>query len=328
MLLMVSAILGIFLVLIPHLLWLLLFVAGRLFKLNISYSPFGWSALALMLICWIIIAYGYYIGRWRVDVNRVEYINRDIPRVFDGYRVVHISDLHLNTYNDKPEVLSKIVDKINSLNPDLVCFTGDLVNTSYKEALPYIETLKRLQSRDGVVSVLGNHDFMIYSFAGSPQQDRERAVDSLVSLQRDMLGWNLLRNSNIRIERGDDYITVLGVDNINIQGKGFRTINEGDLSRANDGCDGFKILLSHDPSHWGAEVVVKTDIQLTLSGHTHASQFRLFGLNPAMLMFDQTDGRYDKDNQTLYVNIGLGCTVPFRIGANSEITLLEFKFKD
>ncbi len=134
--------------------------------------------------------------------------------------------------------------------------------------------------------------------------------------------WNLLRNSSFKIETGDAAITILGVDNRNCSGQGFQTIDCGDLAKAMDGTDGFRILLSHDPSHWEAEVIPETDIQLTLSGHTHAAQLSVFGWNASSLMFRQSYGRYDIGNQTIYVNPGLGCTAPFRIGARPEITVI------
>lgn len=115
------------------------------------------------------------------------------------------------------------------------------------------------------------------------------------------------------------------MDNANFSNQGFRTIHKGDLNKAMEGTDGFRVLLSHDPSHWSAEVIPNTDIPLTLSGHTHSAQIRLFGWTPAKWSFKETAGRYDRDGQTLYVNVGLGCTVPIRLGVNPEVTVITLK---
>jgi predicted MPP superfamily phosphohydrolase len=165
---------------------------------------------------------------------------------------------------------------------------------------------------------------MIYRF--NAENDREKAVEYLARYQRDVLGWNLLRNEHTVIESEDgSKITFLGVDNANFGNQGFRTIHMGDLKKAMEGTEGFRILLSHDPSHWSAEVVPETDIHLTLSGHTHSAQIKVFGWSPAKWSFKETAGRYDKEGQTLYINVGLGCTAPFRLGVNPEVTVITLK---
>ena len=317
-----TLVLALVLAAIPNLIWLLVYSLGRLLDFRVRYAPFGWIAFGLAVFCVLTMAYGCFVGRWMFRVTEFEYTNSDIPEAFDGYRIIHISDLHLSTFDDNRKQLEKIVRQINELDADLVCFTGDLVTVGTKEAEPYTGQLKAIKSRDGVISVLGNHDFMIYAFNGRSERDREASVDSLANYERETLGWKLLRNENLSIDREGGKITFVGVDNGNCSDQGFRTINKSDLPKAMEGTDGFRILLSHDPSQWEAEVVGKVDIPLTLSGHTHAAQVRLFGWTPASWVFRQTDGRYDCDGQTLYVNIGLGCTAPVRIGARPEITVI------
>ncbi len=325
MTLVMALILAFILAIIPHIVWLFIFIISKICGFHLPYTPFGWTALVLVLVCWLILAYGVFIGRWKLTVNTIDYQHPDIPAAFDRYKIVHISDLHLSTFDDNPQKLNQFVDKINSLEPDLVCFTGDLVTIGVTEAEPYLDNLRRIQAKDGVVSVLGNHDFLLYARRFQDKAQQDAALDSLVHYQRDLLGWKLLRNENCIIQCGSDSITVIGVDNVNNSKQGFRTINSGDLNKAATNTKGFRILLSHDPSHWSAEVVPNTDIQLTLSGHTHAAQFRIFGWSPASWMFQHVDGLHKKEGQTLYINIGLGCTVPFRIGANPEITLIKLK---
>lgn len=327
LMILASLVLGLVLAVIPHVLWVITWICSKCFHFSVSYAPFGISALVLVVLLWLILAYGFFIGRFRLDVNHIEYANKDIPQSFDGYKIVHISDLHLSTFDDRPSELQKFVDSINAQNPDLICFTGDLVTIGVSEAEPYTSILRGLRATDGVVSVLGNHDFLIYARNFNSVTERENAVIQLAEYEKNELNWNLLRNENYVVQRGDDKITIVGVDNQCSSNQGFRTISRGDLPRAVQGTDGFRILLTHDPSHWRGEVLPKTDIPLTLSGHTHAAQIKLFGKTPASLSFIETDGLYTEGDQSLYINVGLGCTLPVRIGANAEITVITLHQK-
>ena len=199
-----------------------------------------------------------------------------------------------------------------------------MVTIGRSEAEPYTQILKNISSEYVVLSVLGNHDFMIYGF--NPDGDREKAVEELAAYQKDVLRWKLLRNESHVIEAEDgSKITFLGVDNANFGNQGFHTIHKGDLKKAMEGTEGFRVLLSHDPSHWSAEVVPETDIPLTLSGHTHSAQIKFLGWTPAKWTFKEIAGRYDNGDQTLYINVGLGCTAPFRLGVNPEVTVITLK---
>lgn len=313
-------------VVIPHIVWLLGWVISLLTGGHLRYAPFGWTALAMALGVVSLLTYGYYIGRWNLRVKEIAYSHQDMPAAFDGFRIVHISDLHLNTFDDRPQQLERFVSEINAQHPDLICFTGDLVTVGRGEAEPYTNILSKLSARYGVFSVLGNHDFLIYERRFKSDRERDAAVEEVADYQRNVLGWHLLRNSSERIEAEDgSFITIIGTDNKCCSNQGFRTIDRGNLPEAMEGTEGFRILLTHDPSHWDWEVLTGTDIRLTLSGHTHAAQFKLFGWTPASLMFSRSYGQYDEGGQTLYVNPGLGCTAPFRIGARPEITLITLR---
>lgn len=314
--------------LLPHFVWFVMWMTGKAFRFTVNYSPYGWTAVGLVTLVWTLTAYGFFVGRWKVQQTEWTYVNEDIPASFDGMRIVHISDLHLSTFEDNPRQLERFVELINATDPDLICFTGDLVSLQLEELSSHTGTLRKLKSTYGVCSVLGNHDFFLYSPQYRTDKEKVAAVDSIAELQRNELGWHLLRNESFAITRAADTLTIVGVDNSNCSNQGFRTIHRGDLSKALQGTSGFRILLSHDPSHWTAEVVPDTDIPLTLSGHTHGAQIRLFGWTPASWVFSETCGRYDKGQQTLYVNIGLGCTAPLRIGANPEITVMTLKRKE
>lgn len=308
------------LALVPHILFAIVWPVCRIFGYRIPYGPFGWTAVGVSVVALAVMLYGMYIGRWRVQQTALEYSHESVPSSFRGYRIVHISDMHLYTFAAHSEKLQAIVDRINSLEPDLVCFTGDMVSLSTAECSQCGDILKGIKASDGVAAVLGNHDFFLYSLKDSTE--REAAVAELCRFESETLGWRLLRNESFEIRRGGDKITVIGIDNINGKNQGFQTIAMGDLAKASEGTDGFRILLSHDPSYWEKGVVGATDIPLTLSGHTHAAQIKLFGWTPASWMFNQTSGRYDIQSQTLYVNVGLGCTAQMRVGADAEITLI------
>lgn len=267
--------------------------------------------------------YGFFYGRFRIKVTPIPYSNVHIPDSFQGYKIVVISDLHLSSFDYHLEALERVVDSINAQRPDLICFLGDIVTINVQEAMPYIPILKELQSQDGIISVLGNHDMMIYTSLPSTERDIELA--RMVAVEQDSLGWVLLRNTHHTLTRCTDTLTFIGVDNASCGGQGFRTINSGDLTAAQDGTNGFRILLSHDPTLWRAEVLFKTDIPLTLSGHTHAGQVRLFGHALSDILFSEKTGWNHEGQQDLYVTSGIGCTLPIRINSPSEITVITLQ---
>lgn len=317
-------VLGCVFALIPQVLWLLGFVVGKAFRYALPYHPFVWTSIIILVVVVSVQVYGSLVGRYRLEVTHVEYANNHLPESFQGYKVVHISDLHLGTFLSKPQALQRVVDSINAQQPDLICFTGDIVSMGLSEFDTLRPIISQLKAKDGVVSVLGNHDLFIYGHMGEDQ--REAMREALASRQRS-IGWSLLRNEHISISRGSDSIAIAGVDNVHGDGQGFQTLDLGDLNKALQGVssDMMTILLSHDPSHWEAEVLGRTSVDLTLSGHTHAAQIRLFGWSPASWMFRHVQGRYDEGAQTLYVNRGIGCTIPWRIGCPSEITTITLK---
>ena len=326
--LIAALMLGIIIAVLPHVVWLLAWMVGKCFHYSMPYAPFGWTALALVMMVWAVLAWGCFVGRWRLQTIRLEYAHPDIPSAFDGYKIVHISDLHLSTFDDNPKQLQRFVDSINALEPDLICFTGDLVTFGTSEAEPYTTTLRQLQATNGVISVLGNHDFLIYNRKLADEKTREKEVEAISQYEHEQLGWRLLRNEHTVIERDGAMMTLIGVDNTVGKGQGFSTINRGDLSKAMAGTNGFRILLTHDPSHWRSEVLPNSDLPLTLSGHTHSAQVRLFGWTPASWMFKEAWGRYDENGQTLNVNAGLGCTLPIRVNCPTEVTLITLHGTD
>jgi predicted MPP superfamily phosphohydrolase len=294
------------------------------------FAPFAYTGLGIVVLFLAIMFYGYRFGRFQLRVQHSTYTSDKVPAAFDGYKIVHISDLHLSSLADSPAFLQCVIDTINVQHPDLICFTGDFVGFGVEEAMPFTNILRQLQATDGVTSVLGNHDFALYHHGLSSKQKEEK-VEQLATYQRDTLGWKLLRNQSVVITRDSDALQIIGVDNASCQGQGFQTVYRADLPKAMLLPDSLiassplKILLSHDPSHWRAEVIPKTDIPLTLSGHTHAGQMRILGYPLSSLMFTESEGWYEMDGQSLYINTGIGCTLPVRVGVPAEITVITLK---
>ena len=315
------------LLLCPTLAWLICWIIARLCHHSMPFAPFGYTGLALVLLFCGTMLYGYWFGRKQLRVTETSYSSAQVPSTFDKYKIVHISDLHLSSFADSHAFLQRIIDTINAQQPDLICFTGDFVGFGVEEAIPFTHMLRQLHAKDGIMSVLGNHDFALYHH-GLNDEQKEEKVNQLTTYQRDTLGWQLLRNQSYLIQRDSAYLQIIGVDNTSCQGQGFQTISRGDLIKAmrllGDKAkgEGLQILLTHDPSHWRAEVVPTTDIQLTFSGHTHAGQVRLFGYPLSSLMFTESEGWYHNEGQSLHINTGLGCTLPVRIGVPPEITVI------
>ena len=279
-------------------------------------KAFLWGLLALLLPP-IIIAYGSLIERNCFRIKQITITTTDLPENFDGYRIVHISDIHARSFNGREKHLQRAMDKINELKPDMVAFTGDLITMTPDELESHTHALGSLKARDGIFSVLGNHDYSMYSDAGP--EARQKHMETLISAE-EALGWNLLMDENRIIRRGADSIALIGVQNTS-PSRHFPS--KGNLTIASEGTEGmFRILLSHDPMHWEAEILGQ-NYPLTLSGHTHAMQFSFLGWSPSSLMFKQFRGLYTRGDQSLHVNPGLGETIfPARIGVRPEITLL------
>ena len=285
-------------------------------------KAFLWGLLSLLLPP-VFIAYGAIWERNRFEVKEICLNFEDLPESFDNYRIVHISDIHARSFEGREEHLRKAVKIINSLDADLIAFSGDLISMEPGELDSTAPVLKNLKAKDGVVSVLGNHDYCQYTQVD--QQTKEAYLEELIEQERKM-GWSLLLNENLIIRQEKDSMAVVGVENTS-PSRHFPS--KGNLDQASQGTEGmFRILLTHDPLHWEHEIRGK-DYPLTLSGHTHAMQLSLLGWSPSRLIFKQHKGLYTKDGQNLYVNIGLGETnFPARIGARPEITLITLRHSE
>lgn len=283
----------------------------------------SYLALSIALFSMGYLIFGATEGKQHFEIKEVEVVSKDIPEAFDGYRIVHISDIHAGSWGDNTKPMQRAVEIINNLQPDLIVFTGDLVNNLSSELDAFIPVFSNLKAKQGVYSVLGNHDYSTYIQWEHPQQ-QEVELDSLKAKQARM-GWQLLNNRHVKLYIKKDSIALIGVEN-----SGRPPFpDHAHLDEASEGTEGmFRILLSHDPSQWKREVLPNTDIQLMLSGHTHDMQTRIFGLSPAAWVYPEHSGFYQENGQMLYVNVGLGHLLyPMRLGAWPEITLITLKTK-
>jgi len=252
-----------------------------------------------------------------------------IPKQFNGFKIVQISDIHTGSFiSDSP--MKDAVKIINDQNADVIFFTGDLVNEVAEEALPFIDVLKNISAKHGVYSILGNHDYGDYFYQKNDLEGKKHNFAVMRDVHQ-QLGWDLLLNEHRSIENNGERINIIGVEN---WGSSKRFQKHGDVSRARLGMDddAFKILLSHDPSHWDAFVRKEhRDIALTLSGHTHGFQLGIeipgyIKWSPSKYLYKQWAGLYQEAGQWIYVNRGLGFLgYPGRLGMLPEITVIELQ---
>ena len=277
------------------------------------------GASALFVMGYIL--YGAFFGTENFQIRETTILSKDLPKGFENYRIVQISDIHCGSWAGDTKALQKAVNLINAQEPDLIVFTGDLVNNIATELDEFMPVLSQLKAKDGVYSVLGNHDYAMYIPWESPEKKEENLI-ALKQKQADM-NWILLNNRHVKLYQNGDSLALIGVENCGRP----PFPNYAKFPEAMEGTEGmFKILLSHDPSSWRREVLPETDIQLTLSGHTHAMQTKIFGFSPAIWVYPEYEGLYNEGGQMLYVNIGLGHLMyPLRLGAWPEITLLTLK---
>lgn len=315
---------GAFIALIPNIIYLLTKLISFIFNFNIKYKPFAIVTIVMVSIWLAMVVYGHFWGRFKNEHTHLDFTYKTLPENFNGYKIVQISDIHLDGWAGHEDKIRKLVDDVNALDADLVVFTGDLISIDESELTPFIHILRRLKAKDGVYSILGNHDYMAYSRNLTARQ-REQHLQRLITMEMRDMGWRLLMNDNDIIRRGNDSIAILGSENQSL--RIHSVIKRGNLKKTMAGTEGmFRILLTHDPSHWRGEVVDKTDIPLTLSGHTHGGQVSFFGLFYfSTLLYKEHAGLYSTHNQKLYVNIGVGGTMPMRVGAPSEITVITLK---
>jgi len=294
-------------------------VTCRMFRMRVNLG--NAIGLLLAMIAVFITVYGSTVGFRKLEVRRVEFRSADLPAAFDGYRILHFSDAHVGSYKgDNVELLAKAVRCMNRIEADAIVFTGDLQNMRPSEIYPVAEILGRLKAKDGVFSVLGNHDYAEY-VAGS--DDEKRANERATAECERRLGWQLLLDGHRVIRRGNDSIVIAGMEN---DGRP-PFPQKGDIEKTLAGVDGnaFVVMLQHDPTSWRRTILPRSAAQLTLSGHTHAMQFSVFGWSPASLVYDEWGGMFYDGKRALNVSTGLGGFIPFRFGATAEVVVITLR---
>jgi uncharacterized protein len=314
---------------------LIQWASGKIFSKNteavnpgeegISRSVFlSWLGLAAGGGLFASLVYGFS-NKYNYDIKRIKLAFDNLPKSFKGLKIIHISDIHSGSFTDKGAV-RKGIDKILNEKPDLILFTGDLVNDRATEMDEYMDVFNQLKAPLGVYSTLGNHDYGDYVRWETPEA-KTTNLQQLKEVHKE-LGWRLLMNEHVVLEKENEQIAVLGIENWGAKG---RFPKYGKMDKAHPGTDKypFKILLSHDPSHWDAQVkTMYPDVDLMLSGHTHGMQFGIeipgFKWSPVQYMYKQWAGLYEAGKQKLYVNRGFGFIgYPGRVGVLPEITLIE-----
>lgn len=270
--------------------------------------------------------YGITKGKYDFKVRKKVLEFPDLPHSFSGLKIVQISDMHLGSFGQDFSSVMKGIEIINSLEPDYIFFTGDMVNNYANETSGWKPYLSQLNAKYGKYSILGNHDYGDYS-SWQSEKDKAENLSKLEEFHRE-INFTLLKNENVYLNIEGDKIALIGMEN---WGEG-RFSKYGDIKKALEGIkdEDFQIMLSHDPSHWDAQVLNKTKVNLSLAGHTHGMQFGVnlgrFKYSPAQHRYPRWGGLYSENNQHLYVNRGFGFIgFPGRVGMPPEITLLELK---
>lgn len=284
-------------------------------------------ALGLAAIPFTSLLYGITLGKYNFKVKKKTLFFPDLPENFDGTTITQISDIHCGSFDDA-EKIEYAINLINEQQSDLVLFTGDIVNTHAREMHPWIEVFKKIhQPSLGKFSVLGNHDYGEY-FQWSSQEEKEQNFSAIKDLHQ-QIDFKLLLNENVELKKGTDSIRLVGVENWGMHFK-----KAGDLAKASKGVSkkDFKILMSHDPSHWENEVKHhENNYHLTFSGHTHGFQFGIeipgwIKWSPVQYVYKQWAGLYENEGRYVYVNRGFGFhAYPGRVGIMPEITVIELK---
>lgn len=308
---------------------------GFLLKKKKTTYIFNWIGLFLGVAMFVTMWVGAGYTRHHIVVNRIDIESPSIPRPFNGYTIAQISDIHVGTWGNDTTFISNLVDSVNALHPDLIVFTGDIVNRETKELKPFIPVLSRLKAKDGVLSILGNHDYGDYMDWKTPE-DREKN-NRLLAIYEAEMGWHLMNNERKFLVKDNDSIMVIGIENwgdppFPTYGDMEKSLSSSRDSVYNQNDNRYKILLTHNPEHWNRHISHETNIGLTLSGHTHAMQMMIdlggWQWSPAKYRYELWGGLYDRLNDRgqktqMYVNIGAGeVGMPARLfGAYPEISL-------
>ena len=300
---------------------------GSIIRKYIIHTNRNWGHyIGILLGCFAVgtFIYGLTYGVSNIQVKHVDLYFKDLPKSFDGYRIVHVSDLHLGTFNGwRSKILKAEMDSIEKQKANLICFTGDLQNIRPEEVKKMASAIR--QPMKGTISVLGNHDYTEYIKGDAKEKAAEEA--RLIKTEEKILKWTLLRNQNTEITSpAKESIYVCGTEN---DGRPpFPNYSNYRKAMQGIGPNSFVIMLQHDPSAWKRSILPKTTAQLTLSGHTHGGQMQIFGWRPTSIRQQEDYGLYEQNGRYLYITAGLGGLVPFRLNMPNEIAVITLHVKN
>ena len=311
----------------PKAIFALISFLGSIIRKYIIHTNRNWGHyLGILLACFAVgsFIYGLTYGVSNIQVKHVDLYFKDLPKSFDGYRIVHVSDLHLGTFNGwRSKILKAEMDSIVKQKANLICFTGDLQNIRPEEVEKMASLIR--QPMKGTISVLGNHDYTEYIKGDTKEKAAEEA--RLIKAEEKILKWTLLRNQNTEITSpAKESIYVCGTEN---DGRPpFPNYSNYRKAMQGIGPNSFVIMLQHDPSAWKRSILPKTTAQLTLSGHTHGGQMQIFGWRPTSIRQQEDYGLYEQNGRYLYITAGLGGLVPFRLNMPNEIAVITLHVKN
>ena len=300
---------------------------GSIIRKYIIHTNRNWGHyIGILFGCFAVgtFIYGLTYGVSNIQVKHVDLYFKDLPKSFDGYRIVHVSDLHLGTFNGwRSKILKAEMDSIEKQKANLICFTGDLQNIRPEEVKKMASAIR--QPMKGTISVLGNHDYTEYIKGDAKEKAAEEV--RLIKAEEKILKWTLLRNQNTEITSpAKESIYVCGTEN---DGRPpFPNYSNYKKAMQGIGPNSFVIMLQHDPSAWKRSILPKTTAQLTLSGHTHGGQMQIFGWRPTSIRQQEDYGLYEQNGRYLYITAGLGGLVPFRLNMPNEIAVITLHVKN
>lgn len=278
--------------------------------------------VVMVVLNWYVLFYGSFVGFDQITVREVTYESAELPESFDGYRIVQFSDAHVGTYiGGREHLLRAVVDTINAQSPDMVVFAGDLQNREPQEIRPFVDVLGGIKAKDGVFSVIGNHDYSDYIEATPDIKAENEKETRELEIK---IGWRLLVNEHEVVRRGADSIVIAGLDN---DGDGKKFPQRGDVRKALEGVSdsAFVVMAEHDPTCWRRKILPESRAQLTLSGHTHAMQFMIGNWSPASFVYKEWGGLFSEGARALIVSTGIGGFIPFRFGVPGEIVVITMR---
>ena len=300
------------------------YICKRMFKFK--RSPFQWIGIVLGLVSMVLLIYGAFVGKNNLVIKESTLAFKNFPEKLNGLKIVQISDLHLGNWNDNTETIERMVKLVNEQQPDIIICSGDVVNNFADELPLFIPILQNLKAKYGKFAVMGNHDYGDYSKWNS-EKERDVNLEKIKQGIREC-GFDLLLNEHEILEISGEKLKIVGVENWGEPP--FMQYGKLDESLGKIGAKVFTLLISHDSSHFSGEVIQYPEVNLTLSGHTHAAQFGIFTKkfqwSPSKWKYEHYAGLYQHGEQYLYVNRGIGFVgVPMRIGATPEITVLTLE---